>query len=97
MSTLALIAAVTLALQSSPDALSASATQLAQQGRAEEAAALWQRALTAQPGHFPSLFNLGFLRQNQGRNEEAAALLARSLDQPVGLAIRIPCSCRKPM
>ena len=76
MSTLILIMA--FALQANPDALSASATQLAQQGKAEEAAALWQRALAAQPGHFPSLFNLGFLRQSQGQNKEASALLARA-------------------
>lgn len=76
MSTLILILA--FALQANPDALSASATQLAQQGKLEEAAALWQRAIAAQPGHFPSLFNLGFLRQSQGRNEEASALLARA-------------------
>ena len=78
MSTLTLIAALALALQANPDALSVSATQLAQQGRTDEAAALWQRALAAQPGHFPSLFNLGFLRQSQGRDEEATALLAQA-------------------
>ncbi|HEY3443369.1 MAG TPA: tetratricopeptide repeat protein [Paludibaculum sp.] len=76
MSTLILIMA--FALQANPDALSASATQLAQQGKIEEAAALWQRAIAAQPGHFPSLFNLGFLRQFQGKNEDASALLARA-------------------
>lgn len=76
MSALTLV--VAFALQVNPDALSASAAQLAQQGRADDAAALWQRALTAQPGHFPSLFNLGFLRQSQNRNEEAADLLARA-------------------
>lgn len=78
MNTLTLIAAVAFAFQANPDALSESAARLAQQGRADEAADLWQRALTAQPGHFPSLFNLGFLRQSQNRNEEAAVLLARA-------------------
>ncbi len=76
MSTLILI--VAFALQANPDALSASATQLAQQGKLDEAAALWQKALAAQPAHFPSLFNLAFLRQSQDRNEEAAKLLARA-------------------
>ena len=76
MSTLILI--VALALQANPDTLSASATQLAQQGKLDEAAALWQRALIAQPTHFPSLFNLAFLRQSQSRNEEASALLTRA-------------------
>ena len=74
----ALILIFVLALQANPDALSASATQLAQQGKLDEAAALWQRALTAQPTHFPSLFNLGFLRQSQNRNDEASALLSRA-------------------
>jgi len=67
MSTLILLMA--FALQANPDALSASATQLAQQGKLEEAAALWQRAIAAQPGHFPSLFNLGFPRQSHVRNQ----------------------------
>lgn len=78
MSTLPLIAALTLALQANPDSLSASATQLAQQGRPDDAAALWLRALSSHPAHFPSLFNLAFLRQSQQRYDEAASLLTRA-------------------
>lgn len=66
------------ALQANPDALSDQAQQLALQRRFDEAAALWQKALQAAPHHFPSLFNLGYMRYSQGRFEQAEPWLARA-------------------
>ncbi len=60
------------------DRLSAAAIEKAKAGRTAEAEALWQQALRAAPGHFPSLFNYGFLLFSSERYEEAAALLERA-------------------
>jgi predicted Zn-dependent protease len=67
-----------LVSQSGPDALSEAATKLATEKRYDEAVALWNQALAASPGHFPSLFNLGYTYFTLGRFDEAAPLLARA-------------------
>jgi tetratricopeptide (TPR) repeat protein len=72
------VAALALAFQANPDALSESAAQLARQQRFEEAAALWNQALKASPDHFPSLFNMAFMRYSQKRYADAEPLFARA-------------------
>lgn len=64
--------------QAGPDALSDQAKQLAMQRRFEEAELLWKKALQAYPNHFPSLFNLGFMRYSMGQYAEAEPLFARA-------------------
>lgn len=78
MTPLALLLALVAAPPADADRLSEQAAVLATERRYEEAAALWQRALAADPRHFPSLFNLGFLYFNRGRPADAAPLLERA-------------------
>lgn len=66
------------ALQVTPDSLSDQAQQLALQRRFDEAEALWKKALQADPHHFPSLFNLGYMRYSQGQFNQAEPWLARA-------------------
>lgn len=61
-----------------PDALSAQALELASTGRVAEAVGLWRRAVEQAPGHFPSLFNLGFTAVRAGQDQEAAGWLRRA-------------------
>lgn len=67
-----------LAPPAAPDQLAAEALGHAQSARPEQAEALWKKALAANPAHFPSLFNYGFLLFSSERLEEAAPLLARA-------------------
>ena len=60
------------------DRLSEQAKTFAAERRFDQAASLWQQALKADPRHFPSLFNLGFLHFNQGRASDAVPLLERA-------------------
>jgi tetratricopeptide (TPR) repeat protein len=78
MNVLVAAAGLMLAVQANPDALSESATKLAQQQRYDEAAALWTEALKSSPAHFPSLFNFAFMRYSQKRFADAEPLLARA-------------------
>jgi tetratricopeptide (TPR) repeat protein len=66
------------AFQDHPDALSEAAKALAVEKRYEQAAALWKRALESDPGHFPSLFNLGLMYHSLARYAEAEPLLSRA-------------------
>jgi tetratricopeptide (TPR) repeat protein len=73
----ALVLALAL-MQGGADALSARALELASAGRAAEAEGLWRQAAELAPGHFASLFNLGFLAVRQGKDGEAADWLRRA-------------------
>ncbi len=64
--------------QTSPDALSDAAKQLATEQNHETAAVLWKRALAINPNHFPSLFNFGFMRYSLKQYSDAEPLLARA-------------------
>lgn len=79
MNTALLALALLAGPQADPDALSESATKLAMEQRFDEAAALWQQALKLEPGHFPSLFNLGYMHLTRTRYGEAAPLLERAV------------------
>lgn len=64
-----------LMLAQTPDALNDRAQQLAQSGRAEEAAAIWrQLPLT----FFPAAFNLGFFHYSRKEHQQAEPYLARA-------------------
>ncbi|WP_321473949.1 tetratricopeptide repeat protein [uncultured Paludibaculum sp.] len=78
MTALLAVAALAVWLQAGPDALSDQAQQLAMQRRYDEAEALWKKALSAAPDHFPSLFNLGFMKYSAGQFAEAEPWLARA-------------------
>lgn len=73
-----LVGLLLLAPPENPEELSGRAVAAAQAGRLDEAESLWKRALASAPGHFPSLFNYGFLLFNSQRFEEAARLLERA-------------------
>ncbi|NWF84052.1 MAG: tetratricopeptide repeat protein [Bryobacteraceae bacterium] len=73
-----LVGLLLLAPPEDAERLSSRALAAAQAGRPDEAEALWKQALAAAPGHFPSLFNYGFLLFNGQRFQEAEALLARA-------------------
>jgi tetratricopeptide (TPR) repeat protein len=60
------------------EGLSQKALELARSGRGAEAAELWKKALAAAPGHFESLFNLGYYYTTQGEAAEAEKYLARA-------------------
>lgn len=60
----------------SPDALNDRAQQLAQAGRAEEAAAIWRQL---PPGYFPAAFNLGFFHYSRKEFAQAAPYLAQAV------------------
>ncbi len=76
----ALTAVLALALLQGQGAqdLSRKALELARAGRAEEAAGLWKKALAAAPGHFESLFNLGYFYTTRSEYAEAATYLGRA-------------------
>lgn len=61
-----------------PERLSAAAIEKAKAGETAAAESLWKQALKGAPGHFPSLFNYGFLLFNSQRFDEAATLLERA-------------------
>lgn len=73
-----LVALLLLAPPQTPDEMSDAAQRLAMAKRYEEAAALWKKALTIDPKHFPSLFNLGFLYYSTGKLREAEGVLSRA-------------------
>jgi tetratricopeptide (TPR) repeat protein len=78
MKSVLLAVALLLGPQGDPDSLSENATRLAQEKRYDEAAALWQAALKIEPGHFPALFNLGYMPFTRARFREAEPFLARA-------------------
>ncbi|QOY85739.1 tetratricopeptide repeat protein [Paludibaculum fermentans] len=78
MTGLLAVTAMALWLQAGPDLLSDQAQQLAMQKRYDEAEVLWKRALQAAPDHFPSLFNLGFMRYSLGQFTAAEDWLTRA-------------------
>ena len=64
--------------QDTPDSLSARAIGLASAGNLTEAETLWRRAVDAEPTHFASLFNLGFMALRQGQDALATQWLKRA-------------------
>ena len=64
--------------QGNADALSEAAKQLALEKRYDEAEALWQKALKQARDHFPSLFNLGYMRYSLGQYAEAEPFLSHA-------------------
>ena len=73
---LLLALAPALAQSPNPDDLSESAKQLASTRRFDEAAALWKKALQIDPNHYPSLFNLGYMRFSLSEFSAAEPLLS---------------------
>lgn len=73
-----IVVLLALAAQTNPDSLSETAKQRAMDRRFDEAAAIWKDALGADPNHFPSLFNFGYMRYTQGQFAEAEPLLERA-------------------
>lgn len=73
-----LLVMVMYARSADVEALSELAKAGAVEKRYDEAAALWDKALQAAPGHFGSLFNFGFMRYSQGLHADAEKLLARA-------------------
>ena len=55
------------------------ARNLHQQGRLDDAASLYKKALNADPAHFDARHLLGVLRHQQGRDTEAVKLIAAAL------------------
>jgi tetratricopeptide (TPR) repeat protein len=76
--TMLLLLLLPLAPPATPGQLAAEALAHAQSARPEQAEALWKLALAANPAHFPSLFNYGFLLFSSQRFVEAEPLLARA-------------------
>lgn len=70
--------AYTLLQGQGAEGLSQKALELARGGRAAEAAELWKQALAVAPGHFESLFNLGYFHTTRGESAEAAQYLERA-------------------
>lgn len=64
--------------QDTPDSLSTRAIGLASAGNLTEAETLWRRAVDAEPTHFASLFNLGFMALRQGQDALAIPWLQRA-------------------
>ncbi len=78
MTTALLFIALVAGVQTDPEALSQKAAALAQEGKHDDAAVLWQRALRMQPRFFPALFNLGYMQFTRSRFAEAREFLARA-------------------
>ncbi len=62
-----------------PQQLLQQAMVLHQAGRFDEAARLYQQALSQEPGNYPALHLIGMLRLQQGRLPEALALIEQAL------------------
>ena len=67
-----------LATQVNPDKLATEALAHVQAGRPDQAEDLWQKALAANPRHFASLFNYGYMLYTYERFDQAEHLLARA-------------------
>lgn len=78
MITALLLIALAAGAQTGPEALSQKAAVLAQEGKYDDAAALWRRALTIQPRFFPALFNLGYMHFTRSQFALAADFLTRA-------------------
>lgn len=78
MTAAAAVLALALVQGQGAEALSQQALELARNGRAAEAAELWKKALAVLPGHFESLFNLGYFHTTRGEAAAAEGYLARA-------------------
>lgn len=76
--TLPLVVLAFLQAASTPPELDAQAMEKVQQGRIEEARALWTRAMETAPGFYPALFNLGYSYVVEQRFADAAPFLRRA-------------------